>query len=191
MYPCLFCDNHLNRSTLEAIVRPFYTDCLTVNSHSSPSDVLGRILSEDFVSVGPQNKSKAVMIGQIQHFWNVIPDLKWQIEDISVDGNKVVVRSLATGSPRGDFMGVQGLDGSKSFAICTIDIHTVVDGQIKCVNHLEDWGSAIQQLQALVSGDDSRYGGWLNDVCMYVCVSDFSSSLCAAVLSPEVKLKPL
>jgi predicted ester cyclase len=130
------------------IVVPFYRDCLSVNIHANPSDVLNSILSDGFISYGSQNKSRVALMNQVQYFWELIPDLKWQIEEILVDGNKVAVRSLATGSPRGDFFGVQGLDGSKSFAISTIDIHTVVDGRIKCVNHLEDWTSAIRQLRS-------------------------------------------
>lgn len=38
----------------------------------------------------------------------------------------------------GDFMGLT-LDGSKSFKIDTFDIHTVENGQIKEIYHLEDW----------------------------------------------------
>ncbi len=138
----------LSRGQVEAIVRPFYTDCLTVNSRSEPRDVLDRILSDDFISYGSPNKSKAELTNVVQYFWTLIPDLKWEIEEILVDGNKVAVRSLATGSPRGDFFGVEGLDGSKSFAVCTIDIHTVVDGRVKSVYHVEDWGTALQQLKS-------------------------------------------
>jgi predicted ester cyclase len=59
----------------------------------------------------------------------------------------VVVRSIASGSPKGAFMGLQ-LDGSKSFRIDTIDIHEVEGGQIVRVHHLEDWATAIKQLSA-------------------------------------------
>ena len=61
------------------------------------------------------------------------------------DGDRYVVRSKATGTPSGDFMGVD-TDGTKSFEIMAIDIHRVVDGQIHEVHHLEDWPTAIAQL---------------------------------------------
>ena len=54
------------------------------------------------------------------------------------EGNKVIVRSLASGTPNGNFMGVQA-DGTKSFKTMTIDIHTVQNGQIAEVYHIEDW----------------------------------------------------
>jgi len=40
------------------------------------------------------------------------------------------------------------LDGSKSFKIMTIDIHTLEGQQIKQVYHLEEWLAAIKQLKA-------------------------------------------
>ena len=135
----------LRQATIN-VVTPFYNDCLTVNSHANPSEVLDHILTDDFISVGNPNKSKQALSGQVQFFWKLIPDLKWEIQEIFVDGNKVIVRSLASGSPRGDFMGITGLDGSKSFHVTTIDIHTVENGRVKVVNHLEDWGTAKTQL---------------------------------------------
>ena len=54
---------------------------------------------------------------------------------------------MASGTPNGDFMGVKA-DGTKSFKTMTIDIHTVENGQVVEVHHLEDWGTAIKQLSA-------------------------------------------
>jgi predicted ester cyclase len=62
------------------------------------------------------------------------------------EGNQVVVRSLASGTPKGNFMGVE-VDGTKSFKTMTIDIHTVENGQVVAVHHLEDWATAMKQLQ--------------------------------------------
>lgn len=48
--------------------------------------------------------------------------------------------------PNGDFMGLP-TDGSKSFRIMTLDIHTVENGQVIQVYHLEDWSTAMKQLK--------------------------------------------
>lgn len=61
-------------------------------------------------------------------------------------GDKVVVRSRATGTPNGPLFGVDGK--GKSFDILTIDIHTVEDGKIVRSYHLEDWAGALQQLKS-------------------------------------------
>ena len=80
------------------------------------------------------------------YFWKLIPDLRWEIQETLQDGNRVVVRSIATGTPNGDFMGLP-TNGTRSFRIMTIDIHTVVDGRVSQVWHLEDWATAMRQLR--------------------------------------------
>ena len=91
-------------------------------------------------------KSKSALIGQVGYFWKLIPDLRWEIQETLQDGNRVVVRSIATGTPNGDFMGLP-TNGTRSFRIMTIDIHTVVDGRVSQVWHLEDWATAMRQLR--------------------------------------------
>ena len=86
-------------------------------------------------------------MGQVDFFWKLIPDLKWEPQDIINEGNKLVVRSIVSGTPNGDFMGLP-TDGTKSFKIMTIDIHKIEDGKIVEVHHLEDWGTAMKQLKS-------------------------------------------
>ena len=141
----------MNPNDIQAIVTPFYTQALTVNTETSSSTaVLERVLADNFQSINSQEvKDKATLIKQVGFFWQLIPDLKWEPQDliIGVDGKKVVVRAVATGSPKGNFMGME-LDGSKSFKIDTTDIHEIENGQIVRVHHLEDWTTAIKQLKS-------------------------------------------
>ena len=133
---------------LKEIVTPFYTKCLTVNAETNVAEKMSQILADSFQSKGAADvKGKEQLIGQIQFFWKLIPDLKWEIQEMIQEGNQVVVRSIASGTPNGNFMGVQ-TDGTKSFKTMTIDIHTVENGQLAGVHHLKDWGTAIKQLSA-------------------------------------------
>lgn len=130
------------------IVTPFYTQALTVNAKTTSTAVLQKILADDFQSINSQEtKTKAMLIGQIEFFWKLVPDLKWEPKDYVVEGNKVVVRSVATGTPNGNFMGLP-TDGTRSFKIDTIDIHELENGHIVRVHHLEDWATAMRQLSA-------------------------------------------
>lgn len=125
----------------------FYRKALTVNTETTPADVLSKILADNFTSYGSvDSKDKATLTGQVGFFWKLIPDLKWEPQEMINEGNKYVVRSIASGSPKGDFMGLP-TDGTKSFKIMTIDVHTVENGIIKSVHHLEDWGTAMKQLK--------------------------------------------
>jgi len=133
-------------SDLKEIVRPFYTQCLTVNPTTNVAETMGKLLADSFQSYGSVDaKGKVQLIGQVQFFWKLIPDLKWEIQEMYQDGNIVIVRSMASGTPNGDFMGTP-TDGSKSFKIMTLDIHTVENGQVVKVYHIEDWLTAIKQL---------------------------------------------
>lgn len=133
---------------LKEFVTPFYTQCLTVNPDTNVAELMGKILADHFQSKGSvDSKGKAQLIGQVQYFWKLIPDLKWEIQEMFQDGNTVIVRSKATGIPNGDFMGLP-TNGRKSFSIMTIDIHTIENGQVVEVYHLEDWSTAIGQLSA-------------------------------------------
>jgi predicted ester cyclase len=133
---------------LPASLRDFYTKALTVNTETTPSAVLERVLADSFVSINSQeSKAKAVLMKQVEGFWKLIPDLRWEPHDVIVSGNKVVVRSVATGSPSGPFMGAL-LDGTRSFKIDTTDIHELEAGRVARVHHLEDWATGMRQLTA-------------------------------------------
>ena len=134
--------------SIKELVGKMYVDCLTVNTRVDPGVELGKMLADNFQSVNAAEiKSKQVLIGQIQYFWKLIPDLKWEPQEILQDGNRVIVRCIATGTPKGEFMGLKP-DGNKSFRIMTIDIHTVEKDKITTIYHVEEWTTAIMQLKA-------------------------------------------
>jgi len=103
--------------------------------------------SEDWISLGDytgNNKSREAFLGQMDGFAQLIPDLNWEIQDMHQDGDTVIVRSRATGTPVAPFFGVDGQ--GRSFDIMTIDIHELEDGVIVQTYHVEDWAGALQQL---------------------------------------------
>jgi ferredoxin-nitrate reductase len=60
------------------------------------------------------------------------------------DGDRVIVRSEASGTPAGEFFGVP--HGGKSFKLMSIDVHTIEGGKIVRSYHVEDWLGAVRQL---------------------------------------------
>ncbi|NVO01539.1 MAG: ester cyclase [Bacteroidetes bacterium] len=132
---------------LKEIVKSFYTECLTVNYRINTSEFLSKLLSDDFQSINAKEiKDKATLTAQIGGFWKLMPDLKWEVQEMIQEGCQVVVRSIFSASPKGNFMGME-LDGTKSFKTMSIDIHTIENGQIKSVYHCEEWPTAIAQLK--------------------------------------------
>jgi len=134
--------------TFKKLVATFYNDCLTVNEKTNTNEVLEKLLADDFQSINAkETKGKAQLIGQVAGFWKLMPDMKWEIKDMVQEGNQVVVRSEFSASPKGNFMGME-LDGSKTFKIMAMDMHTIENGRIKTVYHIEEWTTAIQQLKS-------------------------------------------
>lgn len=132
---------------MKELVKSFYTKCLTVNNDTNLPEYTNQLLDDNFLSINAkETKSKQILIGQLQYFWKLIPDLKWAPKEIIQEGNQVVVRSEFSGSPIGEFMGLN-LNGSKSFKTMSIDIHTVENGKIVKIYHIEEWSTAIEQLK--------------------------------------------
>jgi hypothetical protein len=77
---------------------------------------------------------------------NSIPDMKFDIKEVLVAGDRVIVRGEVTGTPAGELFGTPHT--GKSFRIMAIDIQTIRDGKIAKTFHMENWLSALGQLRA-------------------------------------------
>ena len=136
-----------NMNNREAVMA-FYNKALTVNNQTRPTQVLTPILAEGYMSTSSSGaKNPEQLMKQLEFFWKLIPDLKWEPQAVYNDGDTYIVRSLASGTPKGDFMGMP-TDGTRKFEIMTIDIHETKDGQILKTNHVEDWATSMQQLKS-------------------------------------------
>lgn len=132
-----------------AVVTAFYTEGLTVSPGTDAAAAFGKVLSENWQSIGDYSgkaKTRDEFVQQIGGFHKLIPDMTFKIEDMVISGDTYVVRSRASGTPVGPMFGVDGK--GKSFTIMTIDIHKVSDGKIVTSHHVEDWAGALKQLKA-------------------------------------------
>jgi len=128
-------------------VAPFY-EMLNQPATKDLKALSEQALSPDWKSYGSETefKGRDAFVGQVTGFGKLIPDLKWDIKEVLVDGNRIIVRSEASGTPVGPFFGVPV--GGRSFKIMAIDIHTIKDGKANTAYHVEDWASAVRQLSA-------------------------------------------
>lgn len=127
-------------------VQAFY-DFLSNPSSEKHAAAFMANTSETWESIGDysgKSKNRDGFAGQVGGFGKLIPDLKWAVEEMLQVGNRYVVRSRATGTPKGPLFGVDGQ--GRGFDILTIDIHTVEDGKIIRSYHVEDWATALRQL---------------------------------------------
>lgn len=132
----------------KAVVQTFY-DFLSNPASQTHASAFKSATSEQWQSIGDYSgkyKTRDQFLGQVGGFGKLIPDLNWAVEEMIQAGDRVVVRSRATGTPKGPLFGVDGQ--GKGFDILTIDIHTVENGKIIRSFHVEDWAGAIRQLRA-------------------------------------------
>jgi predicted ester cyclase len=128
-----------------AIVRPIY-GALTASSTENVRAQLEGATTADWQNCGSNNtcEDRESTIQRWSGRIARVPDFSFEIKDVVSDGNRIVVRSEAKGTPAGDFLGVS--HSGRSFKIMTIDIHEIKDGKIARTYHVEDWAGALRQL---------------------------------------------
>ena len=135
--------------TLKKIVQNFYDALSTTPEDDVAGSVAGWMDAKwKSTPTPPGGPDMEGYVKTLFMFHGMIPDLKWDVQEMLVDGNRVIVRSTASGtpnSPEGYFFGTP-TNGEKSFEVMTIDIHNVVDGKIVSSYHVEDWLTAVQQV---------------------------------------------
>ncbi|NTA40233.1 ester cyclase [Agrobacterium salinitolerans] len=136
----------ISQEQATTLVKPIYA-ALTASSPADVRTFLENATTEDWRNCGTNDSCEmreetiARWSGRITR----IPNFTFDIQEVLVSGNKIIVRSQATGTPTDPFMGV-ATDG-RSFRLMTVDIHEVSDGKITRTYHVEDWSRALRQLK--------------------------------------------
>jgi len=129
------------------IVAPFY-DALNHPAEKDTHALLARAAAPDYKSYGTNENwiGREELADLFSAMGAAVPDLAWGIEDLVVTGDRIIIRGKATGTPVAPLFGVEPT--GKSFDTMAIDIFTVRDGQLAQCYHVENWATAIEQLQA-------------------------------------------
>ena len=114
----------MNNAEARALIAPFY-DALNLPASKDVRALIEGLASPAWRSFSGETVSKGreEFIQQVIGFGKLIPDLRWDIKEVFADGDRVIVRSEASGTPASDFMGVP--HGGKRFSVMTLDVHTV------------------------------------------------------------------
>ena len=129
----------------KAVVQAFYNQLLSDPNADDLEAKVAKVVVKDWVSIPTPRGGKGSegLVKTLKFFGSRVPDLKWNVQEILQDGNRYIVRSIATGTPKGKFFGKEAKAG---FEIMTIDIHEVKDGKIVQSYHVEDWARAMRQV---------------------------------------------
>jgi predicted ester cyclase len=128
-----------------ASIAPFYKALNAANINEAP-ELVKQSTTADWVTCRGNdlcNTRDEVMAGITQRLRS-IPDLKWEIKEVLVTGDRVIVRGEASGTPAGELMGTA--TNGKSFKLMSLDVHTLQGGKIARTYHVEDWQGAFRQM---------------------------------------------
>jgi predicted ester cyclase len=140
----------MEHSAAQALIEPFYG---LFRSKQRDWDAGFAVLADDWRSyyTNGQYRTKADTRPYIEGLFKIVPDINVEILDLVVAGRSIAVRSELSGTPATDFMVPYT---GRSFSIMTIDIHQVGDdGRLATLHHLEDWGTAVRQLNGEDTGN--------------------------------------
>lgn len=129
-----------------ALVRPIY-EALTASSAEEIRSLLETGTSRDWQNCASNDgcETREATITRWTARISRVADFHFDIREILVSGNKIIVRSEAAGAPSGPFMGVD--PQGRSFKVMTLDIHEIANGKVVRTFHVEDWGLATRQLR--------------------------------------------
>ncbi|MCG0289115.1 ester cyclase [Streptomyces sp. PSAA01] len=128
----------------ETLVRRFYA-AMTTGDVSAAGDYL----RDDWQDIPLPPGTPAGIdgyLGTVAFLRSAFPDLDVSLEDVVVSGDRVAVRVLATGTHRGEILGVAPT--GRTVAFRAFDFHQIKDGKIASTWHLEDFFGLQLQLGA-------------------------------------------
>lgn len=127
------------------IVAPLY-DALNQPARKDVPALLAKAAHPDYRSFHTNDEflTRDQLAEVFKGMGSTVPDLHWEIKDIQVLGDQIVVRGRATGTPAMEFWGAKPT--GKSFNTMAIDIFTVKDGKLASAYHVENWMTPLQQI---------------------------------------------
>jgi len=134
----------------KAVVRRYYDEVL----NQRKIDLLDELAVEDYVEHDPfpgQGNGLADLKARVAGLFAAFNPLRFTIEDIIAEGDKVVVRWTNAGTDVAGFLGMPATGGD--FGIAGIDIHVVRDGKLAEHWHVVDLLAQMQQLGLIPQPD--------------------------------------
>src|ERR1700724_3143839 len=139
----------LTEAKARDIIAPWYS-LFNVATRGDVKSIHAQVLTADYESCSGYLPGECwgrdTSIKVVGNFSNSIPDMKFEIKEVLVADDRVIVRGEVAGTPAGDLFGVPHT--GNSFKIMAIDIQTLKDGKIARTFHMENWLSALAQLRA-------------------------------------------
>lgn len=114
---------------------------------SYQTEKFGDVISESYIQHNPMVKQGLVgLIEATKWIKSVFPDASTTIDDIVVEGDKVVARVTWTSTHKGDFFGIPATN--KKVTWTSTEWYRIENGKLAEHWDVVDWTSLMQQLQS-------------------------------------------
>jgi predicted ester cyclase len=135
----------MTEQSVRASLTPFYLALNAANAKDAP-ELIRQSTTPDWLTCRGNDlcNTREEVMAAIGQRLRAIPDLKWEIKEILISGNHIIVRGEATGTPAGELMGTP--TNGRSFKLMSLDVHTIDGGKIARTYHVEDWQGAFRQV---------------------------------------------
>jgi len=104
----------------------------------------------DFVAesvvVNGQRGTVADVLAGLNDSIDAVPDLEWEVTELSIDGDRVGVRALNRGTPAKEWLGVAPT--GKGFEVTEFAIYRMSEGRFVEMTYLHDSADLRRQLEA-------------------------------------------
>lgn len=139
----------LTEAQAHAVIDPWYSQ-FTVATRGDVKTIQETVVSPDYQTCNGDLPGECWgrdgSIRAVGGLTKAIPDLKFEMKEMLISGDRVTVIGEVTGTPAGDLFGVP--HSGKTFRMMIVDVQTLKDGKLVRTVHMENWLSALNQLRA-------------------------------------------
>ncbi len=90
---------------------------------------------------------RAAVISAISHNLDAVPDMRWELDEMLIDGDRVAVRATNTGTPVKKWLGVE--PSGARFEIAEIAIYKIDKGRFVEMTFAQDSTNLLRQLHTV------------------------------------------
>lgn len=112
-------------------------------------DEFGDLLADDYKEIDQrgETKSKAECIAETKELKRAFPDMKYDIQEVIAEGDKVAVVDTFSGTMKGEMSGMQPT--GKRMSVPEVDVYIVKNGKLAESRSALDTGYMMEQLGVL------------------------------------------
>ncbi|MEG8037059.1 ester cyclase [Sphingomonas sp. LR61] len=123
-------------------IREWYDEYVAeLNAHQF--DGMDKYIADD-VTLNSEPASRDILLSVQRADVDAVPDLHWEVKEWLLDGNRIAIRAINTGTPTKEWLGVQPT--GKAFEIVEYAIYEVRDGKFVHMTALHDASELRRQL---------------------------------------------